>query len=77
LGTTNSERNNLVIKVLVLTGHTRISLNNDDESLLSEFGKFKKEDKKVLRIQTESADCRTQVIQQHSWSQMWKIGRSS
>lgn len=53
LGTTNSERNKLVVKVLVLTGNTRISANND-ESLFADFGKFKKEDKKVMRIQKES-----------------------
>ncbi len=53
LGITNSERNKLVVKVLVLTGHTRINLNNS-ESLFADFGKFTKEDKKVLRIQTDS-----------------------
>lgn len=53
VGKTKTEQKRPVIKAVILTGKTQIDPNNDLE-LFVDFGKLKKENRKVLRVATES-----------------------
>jgi hypothetical protein len=52
VGTTNTQLKKPVIKAIIFTGKTEISQNNDDE-LFVDFGRIKKDDKKLLRVAAE------------------------
>jgi hypothetical protein len=57
---------------LVLTDHTHINLNNS-EFLFADFGKFTKEDKKVLQIQTESV---YQIVNRNDLSNYLRLSKT-
>lgn len=53
VGKTNTQLRKPVTRAIILTGKTEIDPNND-EALFADFGKLKKEDRKLLRVAAEN-----------------------
>jgi hypothetical protein len=53
VGKTNTQLRKPVTRAIILTGKTKIDPSNDEELFL-DFGKLKKDDKKLLRVTTEN-----------------------